>query len=487
MPPTAAIPVAIYVRISKDETGRALGVERQEAAVRKMLTDTYGPGGYVVVDVYSDNNISAWKQAKRPQYERLLQHARTGRFDVIGVYATDRLYRRMTDLEDIIRAIGEKADEGVDLVAVTGGFVDLTTSDGRLKARIMAATAQHESDRKSDRIREQRVQAAAKGWAASRPTFGYNRVFRGKDEGAYLVVVEAEADTLRFLAAEILAGASQGKAADRANAAERWNRGKVWTGGDVRKVLTRPTVAGLCVHRGEIAGAGDWEEILDRDTWETVKAELTDPTRKHKRKRNESNYWLRGVLVDVHGQEMRGARMASRGDRQGPGTYDRRAYKRATTIDADAIEAMLTEWVRGHLHVLSWDAPEELAVSPERSAIAAIEADMVELAAERGAGTITKAEYTATRKGLQRRLDEAKAALPVRQRKDTPRVSPGDLVKRWETPVDRGGLRPDEKHEIVRWALGRVTIGPAKGGRASGAAVAARVLAVEGPLSGVVG
>jgi hypothetical protein len=45
----------------------------------------------------------------------------------------------------------------------------------------------------------------------------------------------------------------------------------------VRGWLLNPSIAGLRVHRGEIIGAGNWEPILDRQTWEQVRALLTAP------------------------------------------------------------------------------------------------------------------------------------------------------------------------------------------------------------------
>lgn len=476
----ALVRVAIYVRISKDETGRALGVERQEAEVRVMLERHYGPGNYEVVEVYEDNNISAWKGAKRPAYERLLQDARARRFDVIGLYAADRLYRRMVDLEKIIAALGENPDDGVGLVVVTGGFVDLTTSNGRCNARIMAATAQQESDIKSERIRSQKEQAAAKGWATSRPTFGYARKFLGRHQGATLVPIDAEVATVVFLAGEILAGSSQGEAADAANSREMFNRGQLWTGNAVRKALVRPSIAGLSEHKGEVVGEGNWPAILPVETWKMVRAELTDPARKQSRKRAE--YWLRGTLVNVDGVELRGGR-AGRGTAKSPGHYDRRVYKGGTTIDAEAVEAFLAEMVARCLPHLSWEDEDVVAVvSPEAEAVRAVQAELDEIVAERAAGEITKAEYHKLRAGIVKRLEEAQAAVPARERRSAPRVKAGDLVKRWNLPVTKGGLSDLERRQIIRWSLGTVVIGPSPGGgKATAEHVGRRILSVSGP------
>jgi hypothetical protein len=58
----------IYCRISKDDEGDELGVRRQEKLCRELARRL----GWEVVGVYTDDNISAFKRAKRrPDFERL--------------------------------------------------------------------------------------------------------------------------------------------------------------------------------------------------------------------------------------------------------------------------------------------------------------------------------------------------------------------------------------------------------------------------------
>lgn len=493
--PTVKPRIAIYTRISKDEQGTQLGVERQRTAIAKMLDERYGEGNYTLVldgarDEFSDNNISAWKRAKRPAFERLMQACRLGRVDVIAVWAVDRLYRQMRTLEEIIDVIGDDPTRGVDLaVVVMRGIVDMTTAAGRMNARIQAATAQYESDMKSERIRGQRDQAAAAGQASpgGKGPFGYERIHISKAEGATLVAIADEARIVRFLAAEILAGASQGKAARRANEnGMRRRDGGEWEGGDVRRALVKPTVAGLVQHRGEVAGEGTWEPILDRETWEQVRADLTDPVRKQKRTRvsagTAGGYYLVGCLYSTKDRKLLGGR-AGRGTMKTPGEYDRRVYKGGVTIDADAVEAFLSRLVELHLDQLTWEPPDTAEPTPEGDAITKLEGRLNELAAEREEGELTKGEYLSARKVVQRKLDEARAALPRRPASTAPRVTPANLSKRWNMPVERGGLTALDREEITRWALGRVVIGPSPGGgRATPEHVASRIVSISGVL-----
>lgn len=146
---------AIYTRISRDPTGKQAGIARQEKECRELAAQR----GWEVVKVYTDNDISAWSGKIRPDFESLLKDIAAGQYDVVLVWAVDRLYRRLTELERIVNVIGE-----VPIVGVVSGTIDLSTSDGRMNARVVGAVAQGESDRKSDRIKLQRKDAKAAGF-----------------------------------------------------------------------------------------------------------------------------------------------------------------------------------------------------------------------------------------------------------------------------------------------------------------------------------
>ena len=51
----------------------------------------------------------------------------------------------------------------------------------------------------------------------------------------------------------------------------------------MRNMLVNGRLAGLREYRGEIVGAAAWPAILDRATWESVRALLTDPARQQLR------------------------------------------------------------------------------------------------------------------------------------------------------------------------------------------------------------
>src|SRR5271156_1510716 len=120
---------AIYTRISEDKTGQKAGVTRQLEDCT-ALADRLG---WEVVDTFDDNDISAYSGKRRPRFEDLLEAMRTRQVDAVLCWDTTRLYRSMKDLERFI----EIADAArVSIKTVQSGELDLSTSAGRMVARI---------------------------------------------------------------------------------------------------------------------------------------------------------------------------------------------------------------------------------------------------------------------------------------------------------------------------------------------------------------
>ena len=92
---------AIYCRISKDDAGTALGVARQERLCRELAEARE----LDVVDVFVDNDISAYNGKKRPGLEALLGAVESGRVQAVLCYHVDRLYRRAIELEALVALV----------------------------------------------------------------------------------------------------------------------------------------------------------------------------------------------------------------------------------------------------------------------------------------------------------------------------------------------------------------------------------------------
>jgi DNA invertase Pin-like site-specific DNA recombinase len=248
---------AIYVRISADHQGEALGVQRQEAKCRELAQSL----DYEAVRVYVDNDLTAMKANNRPEYRQMLDDVKAGVITAIVAWHPDRLYRRAADLAEFVDVIENAA---IPVRTVTAGTVDLTTASGRMTARILGAVALHEVEHAQERMIEASKQAALNGnWRTRIPVFGYTN---GGES-----VVEAEAAAIREGARLLLAGGTTGEIARRWNAAGLVTReGNSFTSRKVVHILRNPRYANLSTYRGEIVGGGTWHAIIDVETHRAV-------------------------------------------------------------------------------------------------------------------------------------------------------------------------------------------------------------------------
>lgn len=257
---------AIYLRISRDRTGEGLGVDRQREDCLELATAL----GWELADLYIDNDISATSGKPRPEYRRMLADLDAGNATAIIAWHPDRLYRRAVDLGDLVDTCKRN---NVQVATVNAGTVDLTTPTGRLVAGLLAQVAIYEGEHKAERWSRSWRQGRELGLPARTGSrlFGYTR------DGQ---VIEHEAQIARRAARDIVNGVPL-------LTVTRWleaegvqtTRDGVWRTRALRQYLTNPRIAGYSTLGGEIVAEGKWEPILDRDTWETLRALFTSRAR----------------------------------------------------------------------------------------------------------------------------------------------------------------------------------------------------------------
>jgi site-specific DNA recombinase len=264
---------AVYCRISKDKTGERAGVDRQQRECRRLAQTL----GWQVIDVYTDNDVSAYSGRTRPEYERLLTDITDGRINAVIAWHPDRLHRSPKELE---RFIDTCEEHRVQNHTVQTGLWDLSTPSGRMSARVVGSVARYESEHKSERVRAAKEDSARKGaYQGGVRCYGY-KGGSAKDGGG-IEIFEHEADEIRRLANAVIHGQSL-----RSLAVELNKRGvptatgKKWSSAHIGRMLARPRLAGLRSHHGKVIGTACWEPILTRETWEAVKAVLEDPKRR---------------------------------------------------------------------------------------------------------------------------------------------------------------------------------------------------------------
>ena len=288
----------LYLRISADPTGQETGIERQRAAALRLAERE----GFDVVAEYVDNDRSAYSGRPRPRFEKMLTDAALDGFDVVIVWTSDRLYRKLTDLTRIT----EQLARYVRIVPVMGGGdIDLTTAEGIMRAQVLGSVAEFESRRKSERVAERAIQRSKGegrmtasirpiGWAWADPCPGGTgcqhdnkrcttpgeRPRPGVRTG--LVIDEVESSVLAK-AYQVIADGGSLLAATRqfSDAGLPTRKGGQWKPSTVRTALMSPRNAGLVAHRGEIVSeAPDGQRIVSVALWQRVHSILEDPARR---------------------------------------------------------------------------------------------------------------------------------------------------------------------------------------------------------------
>jgi site-specific DNA recombinase len=333
---TETVWCALYGRESKDKAGDAHNVGDQLDAGDEFA-DRRDMGVY---DRYTDNDISAYKGRHRPGYERLMRDAASGRFTVIVVFHTSRLWRNRKERAegiDILKAAG------VSVLAVRGPSLDMSTAYGRAMAGLLGEFDTMESEVKSERSQLASMARAREGkrqMGSPRP-FGWNEDRK--------TLHPDESDAIRDACHAIVGGATI------TGICREWaKRGLVsaqvprrrkddpfgplplraeWPRESVRVILANPSIAGIRSYLGEIQVDDDgnpvmtdWDAIVSVETWQAVSAILNDPSRKPARGVKTLGGGLFrcacGNQVEgnptSHGQAGYRCRPATRGDREGP-------------------------------------------------------------------------------------------------------------------------------------------------------------------------
>ncbi|MEV4164247.1 recombinase family protein [Nonomuraea dietziae] len=382
------IRAAIYLRISLDQTGEGLAVERQREDCERIARER----GWTVVATYTDNSISASDKTKvRPGYDRMVaDHARR-RFDAIICWDLDRLTRQPRQLEDWIDAA---TDRGL-LLVTANGEADLSTDGGRLFARIKASVSRAEIERKGARQSAAQRQRAAMG----RPPRGIRAT--GYTLNGDIVPHEAEAVRAIFTAfskgssLKAIAAALQGAKQAERDAGDRTmvqvlpsnvpvlpsRNGRPWNPTTVTAMLRNPRYAGWSMLAGEIvrdsAGnpvQGQWEPLVTDTLWLEVQRRLDDPARKSSRAGTDRKHLGSGLyLCGICGQPVK-----SHGTRYRCAGHVMRSRSQIDALVLDAIRALLARPdLADLLPVADSERANELrqAVTKQRDRIARARAD----------------------------------------------------------------------------------------------------------------
>ena len=436
----------IYTRVSRLVDGRS--TQGQESECRTWCA----ANGHAVVEVYTDDGISASRYGKRRNaWEALKDDLRPG--ELLVAWEASRATR---DLEEYVGLRNLCAERRVSL-AYSGRVLDLTDGDDRFTGGLEFLLAEREAEKIRERVlRGQRLGAAA-GRPHTRPPWGYQLLRRAEWE-----LDPVEAPRIRGAVERLLAGHTQA-------AVYRWlmdERGQ-WTPASpthMFKSLLNPTYAGLRVQRGEVIGKGTWPAIITEDQH----AKLNARSRRMKatcgysyRPGTEPLYLLSGIAIcDGCGAAVKHTRLGQSGSYyvcpNGHATRDR------AMMDAAVEKALFARLANVDPADHDTEDPRIAAAVAE---IEKVESDLEEWTQAAMRGEVTPAAFARIEASLRSRLTELRAQA---MGSEPVRVDVDDLMCNWTTwPMRR-------RREVIR-ALFTVTVTMADKGRRNGSLTIERV------------
>ena len=260
-----------YCRVSTNQEKQKTSIESQKQYYeQKFEGDGYLPSQYGMLyrkdgtikqipALYIDEGISGTCIAFRKAFERMIEDARLGKFDIIYVKSVSRFARNTVDglktVEDL-RAIG------VGIIFEDCG-VNSIDPENDMTLTVLLSVAQKESQTKSTNVKwgiRQRQKAGK--WFCNAP-FGYDKVEGG------LVINEEEADTVkeiyRLYTEDCMSATAIGRYLNTMPDQYPTKTGALWSKQQVRGILCNSIYVGLYhMHTEEKKGykATDGKEYL---------------------------------------------------------------------------------------------------------------------------------------------------------------------------------------------------------------------------------
>ncbi|WP_202707622.1 recombinase family protein [Sporosalibacterium faouarense] len=157
--------IAIYSRKSRF-TGKGESTRNQIDMCKEYANNHFSVDSFII---YEDEGFSG-SNSDRPEYQRMLKAAKSGKFDVLICYRLDRISRNISDFSDTIETL-ERND--ISFVSLKEQF-DTSTPMGRAMLYIASVFAQLERETIAERIRDNMLSLARSGrWLGGKTPTGY--------------------------------------------------------------------------------------------------------------------------------------------------------------------------------------------------------------------------------------------------------------------------------------------------------------------------
>ncbi len=251
-------------------------------------------GWYPMAERFDDEGESG-ASIDRPALDALVARVEAGAVGRVIVYRLDRLTRKLSDWARLA-ALFEHFDVGLTVVA--GGVHAEGGSLARMQLNMLAVFAELERDMIAERLADARAARKARGErSAGQLPLGYASDPATKQ----LVVVEAEADVVRWFFDEAAKGLRTSEILSRARSLGlhgKRSEPRAWASRGVLRMLRNPVYAGRrpdgqpAMHEPIVA-----PELFDRVQSVITARRTRHPTTRAKTDPRTDPFFLRGLLV----------------------------------------------------------------------------------------------------------------------------------------------------------------------------------------------
>ncbi|WP_082502725.1 recombinase family protein [Nocardioides sp. Leaf307] len=237
--------VVLYARLSIT-TDESVSIERQLQAGR----DTCKARGWTVVAEYVDDGVSASANApeNRRGWQQVLAHPK-GTYDLVLIWKIDRLARKVLDFLHADQALQKR---GAGVAAVEQN-IDMTTTEGRGFATMLAVFAEMEADAIRSRVKAARRSLIAAGRVpGGAAPFGYRNIPNPDGPGKVLAKDPEQISYVIEAAERVMRGDSFNSVAgwldEVAPRTARSNSAARWTITVTKRMLSNPVLAGMTAY-----------------------------------------------------------------------------------------------------------------------------------------------------------------------------------------------------------------------------------------------
>ena len=159
--------VAAYCRVSTDSEDQANSFESQQKFFRRYIDNN---PEWTLYEVFADEGITGTSTKKRKEFNRMIECAKNGDFDLI---ITKEISRFARNTLDSIYYTRELKKYGVGVIFLNDN-INTLDGDAELRLSIMSSLAQEESRRTSQRVKWGQKQRMADGVVFGRSMLGYD-------------------------------------------------------------------------------------------------------------------------------------------------------------------------------------------------------------------------------------------------------------------------------------------------------------------------